>query len=98
MIQIVQVPFSDPDRQTLHDWLNAPGRLLYQRFLSSQASEMMATAANVRVRNEQGDKEDSELLTDQARVIVAANKAFDQVLTKEFKFYCVELRPETPAK
>lgn len=104
MIQVTQRPFSDPDKATLHEWLNHPGRLLYQRFLASQVAEKMAEAENLRINDEQAsDRENSktpeaDLLTTHARVIRAANKAFDQVLTKDYKFYTVELKPETATK
>lgn len=100
VIQVEQVPFPDTDALVISDWLNSPGRLLYQRFIASQVAECMAQAENIRVTDEAADdpnnslKPDADELTLKAKVLRAANKKLDEVVAKDFRFYTVVLKPE----
>lgn len=98
MIEITAIAFSESDKKTLHDWINQPGRLLYQKLLSSQAAAKMAEAVNERVRNDQNAAVDAEILESEARVIVAARKMLDEIMAKETIFQTVELKPEQSIK
>lgn len=100
MIQVEPKPFSDTEAKTISEWLNHPGRLLYQKFLAGQAAEKMVEAENMRMTDEAAHdpdnslKPEADLISIQAKVLRAANKHFDQVVAKDFKFYTVELKPE----
>ena len=100
MITIEQRPISDPDRKLLHDWLNHPARLIYQRCLASQAAEKSAEAANILVKadNPELDEGDAEIKAELARVLMAAKKFLDEAAVRDYKFYEVELKPEPPLK
>lgn len=95
MIHAIQIPLNDADAATLHAWLNSPGRLIYQQFLASQSAEKMAEAGAIRLANEQGANDEAVLLEAQARVFTASKKFLDEVIAKGYKFYTVELKPET---
>lgn len=100
MIQLEQVPFPDPDAATIKEWIQHPGRVLYQKFLASQAAELMIEAENIRLQDEAINDPENSLKADadfkslQAKVIRAANKKLDECVAKDFRFYTVELKPE----
>ena len=104
MIQAEKVPFPDPDAETIHEWMSHPGRLLYQKFLASQAAELMVQAENMRITDESlpnedsGNKAQADEVSVQAKVIRAANKILEEVIAKDYQFYTVELKPETITK
>lgn len=100
MIQAEQVPFSDTDATTIHEWLNHPGRVLYQKYLASVVSEKMVQAENLRMEDEtvndpeNSSKAEADLISLQAKVLRAANKHLEEVIAKDYPFYTVELKPE----
>jgi len=99
MIQSEQYPFNDKERAELHAWLNSPARYLYQKMLTCQAAEKMVQAETMRVIDEQGAKEEADLLTIQARVFTAASAFFNQCLAKDSPcVYLVRLTPQPPAR
>lgn len=100
MIVIEKSPLSDPEKKMLNDWINSPGRLIYQKCLASQAAEALSEAANILVCNETPElsKLDAEEKIVMARVLTAAKKFLDESQTKDYKWFTVELKPEIPIK
>lgn len=100
MIVIEKSPLSGPEKKILNDWINSPGRLIYQKCLASQAAEASAEAANILVENETPDlsKSDAEEKILHSRVLTAAKKFLDESQTKDYEWFVVDLKPEIPIK
>lgn len=85
----------------LRAWIEHPGFGIYRKFLRGQSAEKQALSANALVMAEKNfdgtpnaDEIEAKDNALQAKVLIAAEKMLEQVQSKDYKFYTVELKPE----
>lgn len=99
MIHIENYPLTDPEMAEVHQWLNHPGRLIYQRVLSGRAAEEAARAANLQIEGEELTKKEVQDHITAAREFAQASQFFNTVMDKSSKsLYFTRIQPEPPTK
>jgi hypothetical protein len=95
MIQLQHKPLPAPQAEAIQHWLDMPGAIEFQKYVSAMSAEATANFGNLTLDNDPNTETDRQDALEMARRLDGLNTLIDQMRVKAYKFEVAVLESRT---